>query len=80
MFKGKNHICINIYIWLHSWYMQVPRPGVESELQVEPTPQLQQSQILNPLHWAGDQTHASQRHGHVTHCATGEPPEIYTYF
>ena len=35
-------------------HMQVPGPGVKSE------PQLWQCQIpFNPLHWAGDQSHAS---------------------
>ena len=32
----------------------VPRPGIESKPALQPTPQLQQYQILNPLHWAGD--------------------------
>ena len=30
--------------------MEVSRPGIESELLLQPTPQLQQSQILNPLY------------------------------
>ena len=29
--------------------MEVLRPGMESELQLRPTPQLRQHQILNPL-------------------------------
>ena len=37
-------------------YMEVPRLGVESELQLQPTPQPQQCLILNPLSEAGDQT------------------------
>jgi len=37
----------------------VPGPGVRSELQLGPKLQLQQSQILNPLCWAGDQTWVS---------------------
>ena len=31
--------------------MEVPGPGTESEPQMESIPQLQQCQILNPLHW-----------------------------
>ena len=44
---------------LHPQHMEVPRPGVESELQLQSMPQLWQHQILNPLYQAGDQTHAS---------------------
>ena len=36
--------------------MEVPRPGTESQPQRRPSPQLQQHQILNPLHQAGNQT------------------------
>ena len=39
--------------------MEVPGPGIESEPQLRCTPQLQQCQILNPLHQARDQTHAA---------------------
>ena len=34
----------------------VPKPGIKSELQLQPKPQLQQCQIPNPLCWAGDGT------------------------
>ena len=36
--------------------MEVPRLGVESELQVQPTPQLGEHEILNPLSKARDPT------------------------
>ena len=39
--------------------MEVPGPGIESEPKLQPTPQLQQYRILNPLHRARDQTSAS---------------------
>ena len=42
------------------WYMEVSRPGIESELQLQPVPQPRQHQILNPLHWASDQTCAEE--------------------
>ena len=45
--------------WPHPWHMEFPSPGMEPKLQLQTTPQLRQHQILNPLHWAGDQTHAS---------------------
>ena len=32
-------------------------PGIESEPQLQPTPQLRQHQILNPLRSARDRTH-----------------------
>lgn len=37
--------------------MEVPRPGIESELQVQPT--LQQCQILNPWHHSGNSSNGS---------------------
>ena len=38
-------------------YMEAPKPGIESEPQLQPTLQLWQHQILfGPLHQAGDQT------------------------
>ena len=40
-------------------YMEIPGSGGESEPQMQPTPQRQQWQILNPLCWAGDQIGAS---------------------
>ena len=37
-----------LILWRHPWHMEVPGPGIESELQLQPTPHLQQHQILNP--------------------------------
>ena len=34
------------FLWLHTRYMEFPRPGVESELQLRLEPQLQECQIL----------------------------------
>lgn len=45
--------------WLHLWHMEIPRLGIESKLQLQPVPQLQQHQILNPLCLAGVQTHTA---------------------
>ena len=39
--------------------MEVPRPGIKSELHLRPMPQLQQHQILNPLSQTGNQIHTS---------------------
>ena len=33
----------------HLWHIEVPGPGIESEPQLQPKPQLQQCWILNPL-------------------------------
>ena len=41
--------------------MEVPRPGMKSELHLRPMPQLQQCQFLNPLCQAKDQTQAATR-------------------
>ena len=54
--------------------MEVPRPGIESELQLG---------SFNPLHWAGDQTHtlaATQATavGFLIHCATVGTP-VYVF-
>ena len=32
--------------WLHPWHLKVPGLGIESELQLQPRPQLWQQQIL----------------------------------
>ena len=49
-----------IYLfWLHPWHMEVPGPGIKFEPQLQPTSRLWQYQILNPLHWAMDWTHAT---------------------
>ena len=39
---------IFIIFWPHPWHMEVPRAGIKAELQLWPTLQLQQDQILNP--------------------------------
>ena len=41
--------------WPYPRHMEFPRQGIESE-HLRPTPQLQQCQILNQLHLAGDRT------------------------
>ena len=53
-----NHppIC-SFFLRPHLWHRDVPRLGVELELQVRPTPQPQQRRILNPPKEARDQTH-----------------------
>ena len=42
--------------------MEVPGLRVKMELQLRPTPQPQQHQVLNTLSKAWDQTQSSQRH------------------
>ena len=39
---------------LHPLHMEVPGWGMESEPRLQPTPQLQQCQILNPVHHSGN--------------------------
>ena len=46
-------------LWSHPWHMDIPRPGTESKLQLQPTAPLQQCQIPNLLHWARGQTCAT---------------------
>ena len=61
--------------------MGVPRPGIKSEPQLQPTPQLWQGQILNPLFQAEDQTHTSAAIQAIsvkflTHCTTVGTPKL----
>ena len=58
---------------------EIPGPGIESKPQLQPTPQLQQHQILNALHWAKDQTHAVGNSAEtLTHRATaGTLPVVF---
>ena len=50
-------VCFVLFFLWPQLQQMVPSPGIESELQVRPTPQPQQHQILNPLSEARDQTH-----------------------
>ena len=64
--------------------MEVPEPGTESEMQLQPTPQLWQCQILNPLYRTGDQTLASAATlatavGFLTHRTMAGTPPSYTF-
>ena len=64
--------------------MEVPRLGIESELQLPPIAQLQQCWIFDPLCRTGDQTRASAvtqatAVRFLTHCATEGAP-CFTLF
>ena len=73
-----------IFLWLHSWHMEVPRLETESELRLQ---QLWQCWTFNPLHWAGDWSAASSAFtvtwapavGFLTHCATAGTPEVLIF-
>ena len=43
-------IISSFFLWSHLWHMEVPRQGIEPELELWPMPQLQKHQILKPLH------------------------------
>ena len=73
------------YLWMYLWHMEVPRPGIESKPQLQPTAEQQQGQILNPLHQgrARDRTHASTviwatAVRVLTHCIIVGTPEMIT--
>lgn len=42
-------------------HIEVPEPGVNSKLELQPMAKLRQPQILNPLLWARDWTHAASK-------------------
>ena len=61
---------------LHWQHTGVSRAGIQSKPQLWPTLHLWQCQILNPLHWAGNQTHAAAGNaGFLTHCAIPGTPD-----
>ena len=60
--------------------MEVPGPGIESDPPLQPTPQLRQCQILNPLHWVGTEPAIPQSWARsLTHCATVGAPCIFIF-
>ena len=61
--------------------MEVPGPGIESELKLQPTPQLQQCWILDPLSLAGDGTVASTETGRIINQlpSAGTPGNAFLY-
>ena len=67
------------FLRLYQWHMEVSRPGTESELELQPTLQVQQQWTFNPLLGTGDWTQASATTqatavGFLTHCATVGTP------
>ena len=46
-------VCLFFLFWPHLQLVEIPQPGIKSKPHLRPT--VQQHQILNPLHWAGDQ-------------------------
>ena len=63
----------------HPWHREVPGPGIESKLELRPTTQLQQCQILNPLCRARDWTSASIATSQIINCATVGTPILHLY-
>ena len=35
--------------WPHTYYLEIPRPGIKSQVQPQPRPQMWQCQIVNSL-------------------------------
>ena len=65
------YVCVLgfLILWLHPRHTEVPRPGTESKPQLY----LWQSQICNPLCWAGDETCTSavtRAAGRRVHCVS----------
>ena len=59
------------FIFYHSWHVEVPRPGIQSELHLWPR------WILKPRHKSRDQTCAARDNTRsLTHCTTGGTPHV----
>lgn len=43
------NVASTLFIWPYLWHTEVPWPEIQPELQLQPTPQVQQCQILHPL-------------------------------
>ena len=71
--------CVNFFLFSFFFFFfffgcvtayGIPRPGIRSELQLQPVPQLWQCQILNPLCWTGDRTCVPTLQRHLWFCCT----------
>ena len=64
---------------LHPRHIEVPGPGIKSELHLQPMPQLGQHWILNPLYRVVDQTgNATETSWIINYYATvGTPPPVF---
>ena len=65
----------------HLWHMEIPGPGIESELPLRPASGCGNAGSFNPLRQAWDQTRDSSMNpvvtvGSLTHCATAGTPKI----
>ena len=62
--------------------MEVPRPGIDAEPQLQPTPQLSNTRSSNPLHWAGNGTLGSTatQAAAIEFCATDPQQELFFSF
>ena len=69
-------LCLFVFLLrLHAWHIKVPTSGTEFKPQLQPTPQLQQHQILNAPCQARDWTCTSRDIRFLTHCATAGTPK-----
>ena len=51
--EGFAYLFVGLFFWLHLRHIEIPRPEIKSEPQMQCMSQLQQCQILNPLHHTG---------------------------
>ena len=73
------NFCIYIYIG-HPAAYGAPGPGIRSEPQLLPMPQLWQCQIPNPLCWARDQTYIPALPRHCQSCCiTAGAPKFLSF-
>ena len=76
--------CFVLFLWPNPQRREVPRPGIESKLQLQFTPQLWHCQILFPLHQARDWIHTSATTRatavrYLTHFSRAETPPRFIF-
>ena len=75
----EHHFCFSFLAAL--WHMEVAKPGIRSELQLQPRLKLWQHWILNPLCRAWGQTFVpALPRCRQPHCATAGAPECQFYY
>ena len=79
---GGNNLLLKEILWLYCWYIEVPKPGIESKPRIDLSHSCSNTGSLNPLCRAVDQTPISTATWAIavrflTHCTTARTPASY---